>query len=286
MPESRFTLVDVFAARPLEGNLLAVVEDADAIDDATMATLARRFRLSETSFIQKATAPGATYRHRIFIVEGEVPFAGHPSLGTAAVWAHRRGLTGADLVQQTISGEQRLRVELDGRRGTASVWQNAAVFGPELEAEPVLAALGIAPEAAHPAWAPQVVSTGLPALVLPIRDVAFLAEVRLDGPALNAAMTLANGARPVTCYVVAETGPGRWQARSFGTDLAGGEDPATGSAAGAFGAWLKERSGETRLEIEQGVEMGCPSLLRVDTSDGVVVSGDVQIIGEGTLTLP
>lgn len=286
MTESRFTLIDVFATRPLEGNLLAVVEDADAITDATMATLARRFRLSETSFIQSATSSTATYRHRIFVVEGEVPFAGHPSLGTAAVWAFRRGLAQADLVQQTISGEQRLRVELDGRRGTASVWQNAAVFGPEVAAAPVLAALGIASGAAHATWAPQVVSTGLPTLVLPVKDVASLANVRIDGPALNNAMTLADGSRPITCYVVAELAPGRWRARSFGTDLAGGEDPATGSAAGAFGAWLRRHTGITTLTIEQGIEMDCPSLLHVDTSEGVVVSGEVQIVGEGTLTLP
>jgi len=124
MIETRYTLIDVFAARPLEGNLLAVIEDADGIGDSTMATLARRFRLSETSFIQAATSPTASYRHRIFVVEGEIPFAGHPSLGTAAVWAHRRGLAEADLVQQTISGEQRLHVALDGPHGTASVWQN------------------------------------------------------------------------------------------------------------------------------------------------------------------
>jgi len=286
MTESRFTLIDVFAARPLEGNLLAVVEEADPINDATMATLARRFRLSETSFIQAATSPTATYRHRIFIVEGEIPFAGHPSLGTAAVWAHRRGLAQADLVQQTLSGEQRLHVEMDGRQGTASVWQNAAVFGQELDAAPVLAALGVAAGAAHPTLQPQVVSTGLPTLILPVREVGHLANVRLDGPALNQAMTLPDSTRPITCYVVAETGPGQWRARSFGTDLAGGEDPATGSAAGAFGAWVKRFTDATKLTIEQGIEMGCPSVLHVDTSDGVVVSGDVHIIGEGTLTLP
>ena len=286
MTESRFTLIDVFAARPLEGNLLAVVEDADAIDDATMATLARRFRLSETSFIQTATSPTATYRHRIFVIEGEIPFAGHPSLGTAAVWAHRRGLADTDLVQQTISGEQRLHVEMDGQRGTVSVWQNAAIFGQELDPVPVLNALGIPAGAAHRTLTPQVVSTGLPVLVLPVREVGFLANVRLDGPALDQAMTLADGTRPITCYVVAETGPGQWRARSFGTDLAGGEDPATGSAAGAFGAWVKRYTGATRLTIGQGIEMGCPSVLHVDTTDGVVVSGDVHIVGEGTLTLP
>ncbi|MBA3275440.1 MAG: PhzF family phenazine biosynthesis protein [Chloroflexia bacterium] len=286
MTQSRFTLIDVFAARPLEGNLLAVVEDADAIDDATMATLARRFRLSETSFIQTATSPTATYRHRIFVIEGEIPFAGHPSLGTAAVWAHRRGLTEADVVQQTISGDQRLHVELDGNRGSASVWQNAPVFGPEVEAGPVLAALGVGLEAAHPDLTPQAVSTGLPTLILPLNDPRHLADIRLDGQRLNDAMTLPDGTHPLTCYVVAQTAPGMWRARSFGTDLAGGEDPATGSAAGAFGAYAREYSGVSRLTIEQGIEMGCPSLLRVDTTDGVVVSGAVQIIGEGTLTLP
>lgn len=286
MTQSRFTLIDVFAARPLEGNLLAVVEDADAIDDATMATLARRFRLSETSFIQTATSPTATYRHRIFVIEGEIPFAGHPSLGTAAVWAHRRGLTEADVVQQTISGDQRLHVELEDQRGTASVWQNAAVFGPKVEAGPVLAALGLGLEAAHPDLTPQAVSTGLPALILPLNDPRHLADIRLDGQRLNDAMTLPDGTHPLTCYVVAQTAPGMWRARSFGTDLAGGEDPATGSAAGAFGAYVREYSGVSRLTIEQGIEMGCPSLLRVDTTDGVVVSGAVQIIGEGTLTLP
>ncbi|MBA2467769.1 MAG: PhzF family phenazine biosynthesis protein [Chloroflexia bacterium] len=286
MIESRYTLIDVFAARPLEGNLLAVVEDADAIDDATMATLARRFRLSETSFIQTATSPTATYRHRIFIVEGEIPFAGHPSLGTAAVWARRRGLNEADVVQQTISGEQRLHVELDGNQGTVSVWQNAAVFGPKVESGPVLAALGLGREAAHADLMPQAVSTGLPALILPLNDPRHLADIGLNGQRLNEAMTLPDGALPLTCYVVAETAPGHWRARSFGTDLAGGEDPATGSAAGAFGAYAKEYAGVTSLTIEQGIEMGCPSLLRVKTSDGVVVSGGVQIVGEGILTLP
>jgi trans-2,3-dihydro-3-hydroxyanthranilate isomerase len=97
---------------------------------------------------------------------------------------------------------------------------------------------------------------------------------------------MADGSHPLTVYVVAEAGRGEWRARSFGADLAGGEDPATGSAAGPFGAYLKEYTGLTTLRIRQGVEMGCPSVLLVDTTDGVVVSGEVQIVGEGTLTLP
>ena len=287
MPTFRYTLIDVFAAHPLEGNLLAVVEEADGIDDETMATLARRFRLSETSFIQTASSLTADYRHRIFIVDGEIPFAGHPSLGTAAVWAHRHGLAEADLVQQTLSGEQRLHVMLRGTSGTADIWQNPAEFGPEVDPVPILEALGLPASAAHDALPAQVLSTGLPTLIVPLDDPANLGHVRLDTQRLAAALArLADGSRPVTCYVVAEAGPGDWRARSFGVDLAGGEDPATGSAAGPFGAYLKARIGLRRLTITQGVEMRCPSVLRVDTSDGIKVSGDVHIVGEGVLGLP
>ncbi len=286
MPEFRYTLIDVFAEQPLEGNLLAVIEDGDGLSDETMATLARRFKLSETSFIQTSTSPTATYRHRIFIVEGEIPFAGHPSLGTAAVWAHRQGLASADVTQQTISGEQRIQVELDGRSGRATIWQNPAHFGDMIEAGPVLAALGLPVEARNPSLPAQVMSTGLPTLVMPIADVRHLADLQVDPRALVSATTLADGSHPLTVYVVAESGPGEWRARSLGTDLAGGEDPATGSAAGPFGAYLKEYTGLTALRITQGVEMRCPSVLLVDTSDGVVVSGGVHIVGEGMLMLP
>ncbi len=286
MSEHRYTLVDVFAARPLEGNLLAVIEDADDIDELTMVTLARRFRLSETSFIQTASSSTATYRHRIFVVEGEIPFAGHPSLGTAAVWAHRHGLTEAHLVQQTLSGEQRLQVSLNGTSGKATIWQNPAQFGEVVEPGAVLGALGLPAAAEHPALPVQMMSTGLPTLVVPLSNASHLAAIRLDAAAIERAGTLSDGSRPMTFYVVAETGPGEWRARSFGTDLAGGEDPATGSAAGPFGAYLREYAGLTSLHIRQGVEMGCPSELFVDSSDGVVVSGDVHIIGEGIITLP
>jgi trans-2,3-dihydro-3-hydroxyanthranilate isomerase len=286
MTQTRFTLVDVFAARPLEGNLLAVIEDADEIDDTTMATLARRFRLSETSYIQQSTSPTATYRHRIFIIEGEIPFAGHPSLGTAAVWAWRRGLATADLVQQTISGEQRIHVTLDGRRGTAAIWQNPVTFGSTADPAPILEALALPSSAAHRSLPAQAVSTGLPTLVVPLAEASDLERIRIDSRKLGEAMTLPDGEHPLTCYVVAESGPGLWRARSFGTDLAGGEDPATGSAAGPFGAYLQQYTGIDKVVIAQGVEMGCPSELRVDVSDGIVVSGDVQIVGDGTLTLP
>jgi trans-2,3-dihydro-3-hydroxyanthranilate isomerase len=130
-------------------------------------------------------------------------------------------------------------------------------------------------------------STGLPTLVLPIDDAARLAEITMDPSRLDQAMPrLADGSKPLTCYVVAEEAAGEWRARSFGTDLAGGEDPATGSAAGAFGAYLAQYFGVYRFVIRQGIEMGCPSRLYVDTTEGIAVSGTVQFVGSGTLDLP
>jgi PhzF family phenazine biosynthesis protein len=85
------TWVEVFAERPLGGNLLPVITGADGVDDGVLAAVARRFQQSETSFVQRPTDEHVDYRHRIFLVTGEIPFAGHPSLGTAAVIAHRAG---------------------------------------------------------------------------------------------------------------------------------------------------------------------------------------------------
>jgi predicted PhzF superfamily epimerase YddE/YHI9 len=90
----------------------------------------------------------------------------------------------------------------------------------------------------------------------------------------------------LNCYVVAEDSAGEWSARSFSLDVVGGEDPATGTAAGPFGAYLRDRIGLTRVSIAQGVDMGEPSRLHVDTTDGIVVSGDVHVVQTGMVTLP
>jgi len=90
----------------------------------------------------------------------------------------------------------------------------------------------------------------------------------------------------LNCYLVAERSPGHWEARSFALDTVGGEDPATGSAAGPLGAYLRERRGLHQLDIDQGVDMGEPSRLHVDTTDGVRVEGPIHLSGTGNLFLP
>ena len=286
MPSVPFTLLDVFAVRPLEGTLHAVVDEADGIGTQAMATLARRLRLPETSFLQESDSPTADYRHRIFTIAGEIPFAGHPSLGAGAVWCRRRGRPRADVVQSTGAGEQRLEVALDGRSGEVAIHQNPPVFGAETDAGPLLAGLGLPPGAGHRALPPQLVSTGLATLVVPLSDHVALSRIRVDWATLARALAPLTEVTALNCYVVAQRGGDRWSARCFAQDIGGGEDPATGSAAGPLGAYLRERVGTQHVVVDQGVDLGSPSRLTVDTRDGIRVSGTVHLLGEGEMTLP
>jgi trans-2,3-dihydro-3-hydroxyanthranilate isomerase len=286
MPAYRYTLLDVFTATPLEGNGLAVVHEADDLDDATMLAFARETRLSETTFVQTATVPGADYRNRIWTVEKELPFAGHPSLGTAVAVARAQGHTSGEVryTQQTGAGEQPIDVRLDGDRAYASILQEPAVFGPQLDPVDVLAAIGLTPADADPDLPPQVVSTGLAQIILPLRDRDAAARARPDYAAIGALLAPYDAA---TVYAaVCDPGNGRAHARSFVFSADVGEDPATGSAAGPLAAYLAEHADCRRLTIDQGVEMGRPS--RLDAAmegDRPRVGGDVVVIVDGTLRL-
>src|SRR6476660_5091192 len=125
----RISWLDVFAERPLAGNGLAVVDAADDLSAEEMLALAKETRLSETTFVQSNTAEGADYRNRIFTVESEIPFAGHPSLGTAVAVARWRGAEQASFVQETEAGLQPVEVSSAGGRWRAEMIQNAAEFG-------------------------------------------------------------------------------------------------------------------------------------------------------------
>jgi trans-2,3-dihydro-3-hydroxyanthranilate isomerase len=262
------------------------VHDADGLDDETMLRMARETRLSETTFVQPATAAGADYRNRIFTVAGELPFAGHPSLGTAVAVARARGERQVRYVQQTVPGQQPVDVELtaDGRSGSASMLQEPPVFGPELDRAKAMAAAGLFPEDAHPDLPPQVVSTGAPMVMAPVVDGGALARATPDPLALGA---LLEPHEAIVLYVAAiEPEQGRARARGLTPAVAGLEDPATGSAAGPLCAYVAQRTGVERLEIEQGVEMKRPSYLRTAIEgDRVRVGGDVVVVVDGTLYL-
>ena len=141
------TWLDVFTSTPLTGNQLAVVHDADGLDDATMLAFARETRLSETTFVQSPDAAGADYRNRIFMTRGELPFAGHPSLGTAVAVARARGEREASYVQQTPAGLQPIDVELGaGDVARASMLQEPMTLGAVLDPADVLGVVGLRAE--------------------------------------------------------------------------------------------------------------------------------------------
>jgi trans-2,3-dihydro-3-hydroxyanthranilate isomerase len=281
--EHRLTWLDVFAAAPLRGNQLAVVHDADGLDEATMRAFARETKLSETAFVQTATEPEADYRNRIFDARQELRFAGHPSLGAAVAVADARGETQATYVQQTPAGLQPIDVTLDGDGAQASILQEPPWFGPELDPAEVLPLAGLEAADADPELPVQAVGTGVPQVLAPVKQEA-LARTKPDFAAIEPFLDRFGA---VVLYVVACDPANRTaRARSFGHTADMGEDPATGSAAGPLMAYLHARAGLRRLTIEQGVEMGRPSTIACETDgERPRISGRVAVLVRGTLRL-
>jgi trans-2,3-dihydro-3-hydroxyanthranilate isomerase len=286
----RVAFLDVFAERPLAGNGLAVVDDADDVSDEVMLAFARETRLSETTFVQSAGEKGADYRNRIFTVVSEIPFAGHPTLGTAVAVARWRRLERADLVQETHAGLQPIEVRSEGNGWRASMVQNEAEFAEELDPGAAMAVVGLGLADAHPELPPQLVSTGLPTVIAPVSAAGAVAGAEPDFDAIDellADATLRANETPNFYLVWCDPDGERARARMFSSGTPGGEDPATGSAAGPLCAYLAQRTGSERLVISQGEEMGRPSVLETEIEDGRPrVGGSVIPLIEGTVELP
>jgi trans-2,3-dihydro-3-hydroxyanthranilate isomerase len=278
------TWLDVFTARPLEGNGLAVVHDADDISEEAMLRFARETRLSETTFVQSATTAQADYRNRIWMTVRELDFAGHPSMGTAVAVARARGERDVRYVQETWAGLQPIEVELADTVARASMLQEPAAFGAEVEAARALGPLGLSEADAHPELPPQVVSTGIAHLMVPVRDASVLDRV---SPATGALRDLLAGLGCTVAYLVhcEARREGAWARGFFVADDVVIEDPATGSAAGPLMAYLHARTGAERLTIEQGVAIGRPSILRCEAGERVRVAGDAVVVFDATLAL-
>ena len=280
-----FRLVDVFAERPLAGNQLCVVPDPIEVPDRLLQALASEIGFSETTFVTEAG--GDRYSMRIFTTATELPFAGHPTLGTAFVLVSE-GRIRSPTIQTVAAGE--FPVEVDVARGFARMRQHPPSFGPLLDDPDRFArAVGLEPGDLHPDLRPQIVSTGLAQLLVPARAGAAVGRAAPD-PARVRAVTEALGVDAL--YLFAARGD-RAKARLFGAGVGVDEDPATGSAAGPLGAYLVEHgvSAEGPIVISQGSEIGRPSTLRVEVRrDGgrweVRVGGGVFIVGEGWFELP
>jgi trans-2,3-dihydro-3-hydroxyanthranilate isomerase len=278
--EVGFRLADVFTERPFAGNQLCVVPEPPAdLTSEQMQVLAQEIGFSETTFVTHVA--GDRYEMRIFTPAAELPFAGHPTLGTAFTLA-REGLIGSHAIQTTTAGD--VPVEVDQEKGSAWMRQLSPRFGEEFtEVELVVRATGLGPEDLHPELPMQVISTGLPPLLVPVRDEAALRRAERDGRACAEA---AERAGAECLYLFAIRGPGDVMARMFDPFMGIGEDPATGSAAGPLGAYLVERGvGGGPIVITQGEVVGRPSFLHVDVqqNDGWVVrvGGGVRIVGDG-----
>jgi trans-2,3-dihydro-3-hydroxyanthranilate isomerase len=288
MGEHRFLWLDVFAEEQFAGNGLAVVLDADGVTDETMLAYARETGLSETTFVQSASAEatdgGADYRNRIWTISGEIPFAGHPSLGTAVAVAIERGESGVTFTQETGVGLQEVDVSL-GEDGAwqASVHQEAAEFGQVYSTAQMSALLGIPEDRIDSRYSSQLVSTGLPALLIPVKDLDALGACDPEEEGLIAlGLDLVINVYPFVFDVPART----VRSRCFALDL-GFEDPATGSAAGPLIAYLQDILDVDRVTVNQGVEMGRPSVIDARMDRGRPrVSGQVVVVMDGRLNLP
>ncbi len=286
MSEHRVAFLDVFAERPLAGNGLAVVADADGVADQVMLAFARETRLSETTFVQSSDAEGADYRNRIFTPAGELPFAGHPSLGTAvavAAWAEEKE---AGYVQQTGTGLQEIEVRSqEGGGWHASMLQGEIELGPELDPAAAMAAAGLDPGDADPTLPPQMASTGMSTAIVPVATPQALARAQVNSAAVAALLEPVGG---LMLYLVhCRPAEGQVRARGFAPEPEIGEDPATGSSAGALCGYLAERAGCERITIAQGEEMGRPSRIEAQVESGRArVSGTVFPLIEGSLRLP
>ncbi|MCW2273231.1 PhzF family phenazine biosynthesis isomerase [Rhodoblastus acidophilus] len=294
--------LDVFTERPLAGNPLAVVLDADGLDSARMQAIAREFNLSETVFVLRARDPVNTARLRIFTPAVELPFAGHPTIGAAVLIAFERardmlGQTPIRLVLEEEIGPVVCEVaRVKGAlRAQFVVPRLPEVFAETLDVSRLAAALGLlADDIGFDAHQPVIASAGLPFAFIPVASRAVLNRAQLDLAALTAALPME---RPAACLYTRETEDvaNHVQARVFVSGLGAHEDPATGSAAAAFAAVAAKfehpEDGDHTLQIEQGFAMKRPSLLTVSmrveerTLTQVAVGGASVIVGEGFLRL-
>jgi trans-2,3-dihydro-3-hydroxyanthranilate isomerase len=266
----RYVTVDVFTARMFGGNPLAVVLDAQGLSATQMQSVATEFNYAETTFVLPPREPGRTAQVRIFTPRTEIPFAGHPNVGTAVVLAHeleRQGASPPDqLVFEEGAGLVLIRLVREGRAvvGAEFTAPQSLSAGATVSADEAAACLSLAPEEIDlRVHLPQVLSVGLPFLVAEVvsREVLHRCKPNL---AAHERILPPIGTDSIFAYARGE-GAGELSARMFAPIDGIPEDPATGSAAAATIAFLAARGTEhdadTAWRIDQGVDMGRPSLL-------------------------
>lgn len=305
MRRYRFVQLDVFTDRAFGGNQLAVFPDGAGLSESEMQAIAREMNYSETTFVLPPSDPKALRRVRIFTPANELPFAGHPTVGTTFALAYEGAIHAYD--EQPIYlelGIGTLPIDLLFEEDRLSfVWMHQPV--PTFEAwqgdrEQLAAALGLTVQDFDPDLPIEFGSAGLPFLYMPIRSLEAIGHAQAKTDLADVVNPM--GSHRNAYLFTLEQPPSGVQAhaRMFAPEIGVVEDAATGSAAGPFGVYLlrhgrvtPDEQGDARLRLEQGVEMGRPSQITIAiATDGdkqardVRVGGESVVVAEGTLFLP
>jgi trans-2,3-dihydro-3-hydroxyanthranilate isomerase len=304
--KASFVTCDVFTDRPFAGNPLLVVPDARGMTTAQMQAVAREINYSESTFVLPAKDPRHAYLQRTFVPVKEIPYAGHPTVGTAVVMASLGKVAPGNAygtTKLTIEvGFGPLALELersDGRVHRVRMEQGRPewrepVTGDDVKGK-LAAALGVPFGALHPHLPPQAISTGNTFLLAPLASVEAVASALAD-PRMLSVIEKELGVLGVYFFAFAEGG--RIHARLYAPGAGVPEDPATGSAAGPLAVYLALHGavpggvpgGSGRFFIDQGIEMGRPSVIEAEVlvdaaarPTGVRVAGRAVLMMEGTL---
>jgi trans-2,3-dihydro-3-hydroxyanthranilate isomerase len=287
-----FYIVDVFAQTRYAGNQLAVFNGAADLTTAQMQRIAQEMNFSETTFILGGD-PTDGYAVRIFTPVAELPFAGHPTLGTAYVLQSQ--VIGQPIAGVTLNlkvGAIPVQLDYDTAQQLDRLWMRQMLpqFGPTFTATAIAPVLGIEPTEIDPRFPIQEVSTGVPFILVPLRSRSTLQRLKVD---LGRYYNLINqtNAKAIFAFCPETTAPDRqFSVRMFGDALGIPEDPATGSANGCLAGYLVEHRYLDRdridVQVEQGEALGRPSVLylraeRQPEGIAIVVGGQVILVARG-----
>ncbi|MDR6224170.1 PhzF family phenazine biosynthesis protein [Desmospora profundinema] len=264
----RFYWVDVFAEEKYQGNQLAVFIPEREISTEEMQCIAREVRLSETAFILSDRQANGGYHVRIFTPDEEVPFAGHPTLGTAYIIRRILEQSAGDRVLLNLKVGP-IPVNFTGEDGQElTMKQNQPVFGPVLPPEPMLEILHLAEEDLDPSFPVQAVSTGLPSVMVPLRSLDAVRRCVVDHRKYQTFLNEVTKANLLVFTPETVHEENDLHVRVFVSDAGFAEDPATGSANGNLAGYLLEHrtfgGSSIRLRVEQGYKMKRPSLITID----------------------
>jgi trans-2,3-dihydro-3-hydroxyanthranilate isomerase len=286
----RFYMTDVFAEKPLEGNQLATFFDFGMLDGRQMQEIARETNFSETTFITSSEERDGGYDVRIFTPKEEVPFAGHPTLGTAHLIRERLIRRKVERVKLNLKAGQ---IPVTFTKGSSLAWmrQRTPEFGRMFDPKDTAAALGLEVRDIDDRWPLEEVSTGLPFIIIPLRSLEALKRIKVDAARVRTLNTGGASLIPLAFAPEGQEAGQRFSVRVFPILQGINEDPATGSGNGCFAAYLVKNkyggSQDVEVKVGQGYEIGRPSTLYLKawkSGDEIVVNvgGKVSEVATGT----